>query len=239
MPGHLIDPDAAAPEGRLRALHEISMELSRSVGYGQLGERDLRSAGGNSLQWSFWLHLLSSFVLLQQLWDLEGCLLREGNVHRAKNWKAVLDPIVSRYRDRDILRYFRGDAAFDNPHVYSYLEVERYWYAIRLRSNEILNREIEHLMKRPVGRPPRGPIVLYHEFMYQAAAWDRQHRVIAKVEWHRGELFPRVGFIVTNLRWTAKSVVRFYNHRGTAEQMIKEDKNAIKWTRLSCHVKYR
>jgi Transposase DDE domain group 1 len=55
------------------------------------------------------------------------------------------------------------------------------------------------------------------------------------VEWHRGELFPRVGFIVTNLRWTAKSVVRFYNHRGTAEQMIKEGKNAVKWTRLSSH----
>jgi hypothetical protein len=167
--------------------------------------------------------------------DLEGCLLREGNVHSAKDWKAVLDPIVARYRDRDILRYFRGDAAFGNPHVYSYLEVERYFYAIRLRSNEILNREIEHLMTRPVGRPPRAPIVLYHEFMYQAAAWDRERRVIAKVEWHRGELFPRVGFIVTNLHWAAKSVVRFYNHRGTAEQMIKEGKNAVKWTRLSCH----
>jgi hypothetical protein len=30
-------------------------------------------------------------------------------------------------------------------------------------------------------------------------------------------------------------VVRFYNQRGTAEQWIKEGKNAIKWTRLSCH----
>ena len=167
--------------------------------------------------------------------DLEGCLLREGNVHSAKDWKAVLEPIVARYRKRDILCYFRGDAAFGNPQVYSYLEDERYWYAIRLRSNEILNREIEHMMTRPVGRPPRAPIVLYHEFMYQAAAWDRQRRVIAKVEWHQGELLPRVGFIVTNLHWTAKSVVRFYNHRGTAEQMIKEGKNAVKWTRLSCH----
>jgi hypothetical protein len=59
--------------------------------------------------------------------------------------------------------------------------------------------------------------------------------VIAKVEWHRGELFPRVGFIVTNLTRPPKAVVRFYNHRGTAEQMIKEGKNAVKWTRLSCH----
>ncbi len=58
---------------------------------------------------------------------------------------------------------------------------------------------------------------------------------MAKVEWHRGELFPRVGFIVTNLRRSAEAVVRFYNGRGLAEQWIKEGKNALKWTRLSCH----
>jgi len=58
---------------------------------------------------------------------------------------------------------------------------------------------------------------------------------VAKVEWHQGELFPRVGFIVTNLPWRCKRVVRFYNQRGTAEQWIKEGKNAVKWTKLLCH----
>ncbi len=58
---------------------------------------------------------------------------------------------------------------------------------------------------------------------------------MAKVEWHQGELFPRVGFIVTNLSRSAERVVKFYNGRGTAEQWIKEGKNAVKWTRLSCH----
>jgi hypothetical protein len=33
---------------------------------------------------------------------------------------------------------------------------------------------------------------------------------VAKVEWHPGELYPRVGFIVTNLSRPAESVVRFY-----------------------------
>ena len=61
------------------------------------------------------------------------------------------------------------------------------------------------------------------------------HRVAAKVEWHQGELFPRVGFIVTNLGGGAAGVTWFYNGRGTAEQWIKEGKNAVKWTRLSCH----
>jgi hypothetical protein len=59
--------------------------------------------------------------------------------------------------------------------------------------------------------------------------------VVAKIEWHKGELFPRVGFIVTNLRRSTHRVVKFYNGRGTTEQWIKEGKNAVKWTRLSCH----
>ncbi len=50
-----------------------------------------------------------------------------------------------------------------------------------------------------------------------------------------GELFPRVGFVVTNLTLLSRAVVRFYNKRGTAEQWIKEGKQAVKMTRLSCH----
>jgi hypothetical protein len=59
--------------------------------------------------------------------------------------------------------------------------------------------------------------------------------VVAKVEHHAGELFPRIGFIVTNLTLPSRGVVRFYNKRGTAEQWIKEGKQAVKMTRLSCH----
>ena len=55
------------------------------------------------------------------------------------------------------------------------------------------------------------------------------------MEWHQGELFPRVGFVVTNLSLPAVGVTHFYNGRGTAEQWIKEGKYALNWTRLSCH----
>jgi hypothetical protein len=58
---------------------------------------------------------------------------------------------------------------------------------------------------------------------------------VAKVEHHAGELFPRVGFIVTSLPLPNRAVVRFYNRRGTAEPWIKEGKQAAHWTRLSCH----
>jgi len=59
--------------------------------------------------------------------------------------------------------------------------------------------------------------------------------VVAKVEWHQGELYLRVGFIVTNLTRPNKRVVKLYNGRGTAERWIREGKNALRWTRLSCH----
>jgi hypothetical protein len=71
-------------------------------------------------------------------------------------------------------------------------------------------------------------------FGYQAQSWKKPRRVVAKVEWHAGELYPRVGFIETNLARPAERVVAFYNQRGTAEQCIKEGKGAIKWKRLSC-----
>jgi len=90
-------------------------------------------------------------------------------------------------------------------------------------------------LTRPVGHPPKKPVVVYHSFQYQAASWKKSRRVVAKVEWHADELFPRVGFIVTNLRWKSSNVVKFYNKCGTAEQWIKEGKYALKWTRLSCH----
>jgi hypothetical protein len=170
-----------------------------------------------------------------QFGDLERALLRNGNVHSADNWRSLLEPIVNRYRAYDILRFFRGDAAFADPNIYRYLEAEHYFYAIRLKGNQILDDKVKHLLTRSVGRPPKKPIVLYHSFRYQAASWKIARRVIAKIEWYAGELFPRVNFIVTNLRWKSSNVVKFYNKRGTAEQWIKEGKYALNWTRLSCH----
>jgi hypothetical protein len=115
-----------------------------------------------------------------------------------------------------------------------FLEAESFRYAIRLPANAVLQRRIAHLLNRPIGRPPNEVRRFYASFRYRAASWDRSRRVVAKVEWHPGELYPRVGFVVTNLTQPAERVVTFYNRRGTAEQWIREGKNAVTWTRLSC-----
>jgi hypothetical protein len=139
--------------------------------------------------------------------------------------------LATAYRDVDL--HFRADAAFAKPEVYEFLEAESIRYAIRLAANQVLQRRIEHLLT--FGRPPKKPIVSYASFRYQAKAWTSPRRVVAKVEWHSGEFYPRLGFIVTNLTRPNKQVVKFYNGRGTAEQWIREGKNALRWTRLSCH----
>jgi hypothetical protein len=173
--------------------------------------------------------------VFNQFGDLERSLLRAGHVHSAEEWQRVLEPVLARYRERGIDLYFRADAAFAKPEIYELLEHEGIRYAIRLPANQVLQRRIGHLLTRPVGRPPKKPIVTFASFRYQAKGWTRSRRVVAKVEWHQGELYPRVGFIVTNMTQPNKRVVKFYNGRGTAEQWIKEGKNAIRWTRLSCH----
>jgi len=97
-----------------------------------------------------------------------------------------------------------------------------------------LQDKIGYLLKRPVGRPPHEVRRFYASFGYQEQSWKEPRRFVAKVEWHPGELYPRVGSVATNLARPAKRVVAFYNQRGTCEQYIKEGKVAIKWTRLSC-----
>jgi hypothetical protein len=172
--------------------------------------------------------------VFNQFGDLERCALRPGNVHSADGWRQVLEPVVARYRHGMKRRYFRGDAAFANPDPYEFLGAEGYKYAIRLPANPVLQASIGWLLKRPVGRPPHEVRRYHASFRYRAGSWTKPRRVVAKVEWHPGELYPRVGFIVTNMTRPAERVVAFYNQRGTAEQHIKEGKGAVTWTRLSC-----
>jgi hypothetical protein len=167
--------------------------------------------------------------------DCEGAVLRAGNVSSAEGWRELLNPIVERYAKCGLRQQFRGDAGFARPELYEYLEEHNFLYAIRLPANAVLERLIEPYLVRPAALEPGAPVFSYHDVHYQAGTWDHPRRVVAKIEWHAGELFPRVGFVVTNRTDPAPGVVRFYNGRGTCEQWIKEGKHALEWMRLSCH----
>jgi hypothetical protein len=167
--------------------------------------------------------------------DCLAAKLRPGNVHSAEDWEELLRPEIERQQELGKEVVFRADAAFAKPEIYETLEKRSVEYAIRIPANDSLERDIAELLTRLVGRPSHKPVVWYKGFLHQAASWKTARWVVAKVEFHFGELFPRVGFIVTNLEMPSWTVVRFYNKRGTAEQWIKEGKQAVKMTQLSCH----
>ena len=131
--------------------------------------------------------------------DCVAAKLRPGNVHSAEDWEELLLPEIERQQEIGKEVVFRADAAFAKPEIYEALEERGVKYAIRIPANDSLERDIAELLTRPVGRPSHKPVVWYKGFLYQAASWKTARRVVAKVEFHFGELFPRVGFIVTNL----------------------------------------
>jgi hypothetical protein len=223
LPGRWID---GVHRRRPPRIIVLDMDSSESPTYGE--------QEGSAYNGHFGCTCYHPLFVFNQFGDVERCVLRSGNVHSAEGWRAVLEPVISRYRGTVKRSYFRGDAAFANPEIYEFLEAEGYGYAIRLPTNRVVQDKIGYLLQRPVGRPPHEVRRYYASFSYQAQSWKKPRRVVAKVEWHPSELYPRVGFIVTNLARPAERVVAFYNHRGTAEQWIKEGKGAIKWTRLSC-----
>ncbi len=162
--------------------------------------------------------------------DCLGAKLRPGNVHSADGALEFITHLVERYRSWFKLFWFRGDAAFANPETYEYCEENHITYFIRLPSNAILMRLLEPHINRPVGRPPQSGIQVKNvDLHYQAKSWSRPRRVVAKIEWRRGELFPRIGFVVTNSRLPAGKVIKVYNGRGDVENRIKEGKNTLRW----------
>jgi hypothetical protein len=223
LPGQWIDKAHQRLPPKMMVL---DMDSSESPTYGE--------QEGSAYNGHFGCTCYHPLFVFNQFGDVERCTLRAGNAHSADGWRAVLEPVIARYRGSVKRLYFRGDAAFANPEMYEYLEAEGIGYAIRLPANRILQDRIGYLLKRPVGRPPHAVRRYYASFSYQAQSWNKSRHVVAKVEWHPGELYPRVGFIVSNLPRSAEGIVAFYNQRGRCEQHIKEGKNAIKWTRLSC-----
>ena len=92
---------------------------------------------------------------------LKRCALRKSNVHSAEH--EVLDPVIARYAERDILRFFRADAAYAIPAIYARLEEAGNFHAIRLPANAVLREKIAHRLPRPVGRPSLAKVRRFYE----------------------------------------------------------------------------
>ena len=143
LPGQWIDK---VHQRRPPKVIVLDLDSSESPTYGE--------QEGSAYNGHFGRTCYHPLFVFNQLGDVERCALRPGNVHSADGWRAVLEPVIARYRGIVKRLYSRGDAAFANPEMYEFLEAEGMGYAIRLPANSILQSKIGYLLKRPVGRPP-------------------------------------------------------------------------------------
>ena len=130
----------------------------------------------------------------------------------------------------------RGDSGFAVPELYELCEEHELKYAIRLKSNKRLTslaQDIETQINERINLNNGAPYVFYKEISYRAATWNKSRRVIVKLERPEGELLFRYSFIVTNLSYRPKNIVKFYQNRGTMENFIKEGKNGFAFDQLS------
>src|SRR5580693_4010597 len=132
LPGRWIDKVHTRRPPRIIVL---DMDSSESPTYGE--------QEGSAYNGHFGCTCYHPLFVFNQLGDVERCALRSGNVHSADGWRAVLEPVIARYRGTAKRLYFRGDAAFANPQIYEFLEAEGMGYAIRLPTNRVLQDKIE------------------------------------------------------------------------------------------------
>ena len=132
---------------RYHPLKQLILDLDNSVSETNVMQE------GTAYNGHFECTCYHPLFLFNQFGDLERAMLQRGDHASAKFWRQVLLPVIERYRHSNIPKFFRGDAAFANPALYRLLEKEGYHYAIRIKANAVLEREIEHLLTRPIGRP--------------------------------------------------------------------------------------
>ncbi len=110
LPGMWIDR-----VGQHRSFDKLILDLDSSVSetYGR--------QEGSAYNGHFACNCYHPLFCFNHLGDLERVLLRNGNVASADDWRSVLEPVIARYRNLDISKCFRGDAAFAIPELYSFL----------------------------------------------------------------------------------------------------------------------
>jgi len=170
---------------------------------------------------------------------LLGAFLRPGNVHTAHDALKYLEPIVKKLKENfpeaDIT--VRGDGGFSSPEMYYFCERKdlQLRYVIGIGSNNVLQQKIKGKLAeaRKEFETKNETVCLFANFKYRAGTWNKQRRVIAKIEITKDQ--EDIRFVVTNMTGKSKDIYEFYCQRGESENRIKELKIGFNADRLSCH----
>ena len=164
--------------------------------------------------------------------------LRPANIDGAKHAWAILALITKRLRQAwpGVKIIFRGDSGFCRWKMLRWCDRHGVDYIVGLAKNSVLTKLSETLMVsaenafKETGQKQR----LFGEFFYAAGTWDKQRRVIARIEHTEKGENPR--FITTTLAGEGRQLYeQTYCARGEVENRIKEQQLGLFADRTSCH----
>jgi hypothetical protein len=166
-------------------------------------------------------------------------ILRPGKVPSGVEVRAHLRRLVRRIRRRwpDTRITFRGDSHYACPEAMAYCEHNNVDYIFGLTGNKPLARKVDEVSdgvrtERALGN--KAVVRGFAETTHRAGSWDRERRVVARIEATEQGLDIR--YVVTSLRigsaeWLYDSL---YCARGQAENLIKLHKSQLASDRTSC-----
>ena len=154
--------------------------------------------------------------------------LRRADIDAAAGVVEEIARLVARIRARwpNTSILLRADADFARDALMAWCEATDVEFVLGLGRNERLIAEIAPELERAAAASARGrPRRYFKSFMWRTRrTWSRPRRVVAKVEWSKGEANPR--FVVTSLtrrQCKAKDLYeKVYSARGDMENRIKE-----------------
>ena len=167
-----------------------------------------------------------------------ACVLRRSRIDGAKHVSAVIKLLVTRLREAwPLVRIVvRGDSGFCRQRLIRWCERRDVGYVIGVARNARLDRIVEGwewlLEHRYAESGSKQRLV--REFTYAADSWDRERRIVTRLEFGAQGNNPR--FVVTNLDLPAEALYDdLYCQRGEAENRIKETQLDLFGTRASSH----
>lgn len=174
--------------------------------------------------------------------DLLKAELRDGNVYTSNGVVEFIKPLLLEYLEKypETNVYLRSDSGFAVPELFSLLESNGCAYAIRLKANNSLYKEVAYITDELDAITANNKVdyaVCYGEFYYKAGSWDYPRRVVVKAEKPTGQFVYMYTFIVTNMSLEPEKVIQFYCNRGRMENFIKECKNGFDFDSMSSHNK--
>lgn len=147
--------------------------------------------------------------------DLIKIQLRDGTRYSCTGVVDFLQPILDEYlADYTFINLlFCGDSGFATPELYHKCEENGIRHVIRLRENNNLREKAAYLVGELDDTTRENKVdyaVVYGEFMYQAASWSYERRVVFKVEKPENQMTYLYTFIVTNMDSFPEYLIRFY-----------------------------